>query len=290
MLNLTGNKMEWIRKILELSICLLLLLASTACSDDETNPYKDEYEPNNNITSPTDITLSTTYNASISKGDRDFYRFSIDNEGILENIKIELGNFSETLQLESSIYDGLGNKIITYWNDPSYGYIVFYPTIEGTYYLEIGDKNNQEKGDYSLKVTDLNDSDANEPNNTFSTATVIDTYPTGTIPANIVTTASAEYSSGDWDYYLVVVNANKKVDFTVSPQATDLAMHFKIYNESQTEIDPGLDGTPGQSLNFYLNNSGAELITVYVKLGGTLGSSYERDYTISFTETDADIK
>jgi len=290
MLNLTGNKMEWIRKILAACVCFMLLIALTACSDDETNPYKDEYEPNNSITSPTDITLGTTYNASISKGDRDFYRFSVDNEGILENIKIEFGNFSETLQLESSIYDGLGNKIITYWNDPSYGYIVFYPTIEGTYYLEIGDKNNKEKGDYSLKVTDLNDSDANEPNNTFSTATVINTYPTGTISANIVTTASAEYSSGDWDYYLVVVNANKKVDFTVSPQPTDLAMHFKIYNESQTEIDPGLDGTPGQSLNFSWNNSGAELITVYVKLGGTLGSSYERDYTISFTETDADIK
>ncbi len=290
MLNLTGNKMEWIRKILAMSICLLLLFASTACSDDETNPYKDEYEPNNSITSPTDITLGTTYSASISKGDRDFYRFSIDNEGVLENLKIELGNFSETLELESSIYDGLGNKLITYWNDPSFGYIVYYPTVEGTYYLEIGDRNDQKKGDYSLKVTDLNDSDANEPNNTFGTATLIDSYPTGTISANIVTTASAEYPNGDWDYYLVVVNANKKVDFTVSPQAADLAMHFKIYNESQAEIDPGLNGTPGQSLNFYLNNSGGELITVYVKLGGTLGSSYERDYTISFTETNADIK
>lgn len=282
--------MEWIRKSLAMSVCLLMLIAITACSDDTDNPYKDEYEPNNNITSPTDITLGTTYSASISKGDRDFYRFSIDNEGILENLKIELGNFSETLQLESSIYDGLGNKIITYWNDPSYGYIVYYPTIEGTYYIEIGDRNDQAKGDYSLKVTDLNDSDANEPNNTFGTATLIDGYPTGMISANIVTTASAEYPGGDWDYYLVVVNAGKKVDFTVSPQAADLAMHFKIYNESQAEIDPGLTGTPGQSLNFYLNNSGAELITVYVKLGGTLGSSYERDYTISFTETDADIK
>ena len=89
--------MEWIRKIFFVCAGLLLLFALTGCSDDEPNPYKDEYEPNNNITAPTDITLGTTYNASISKGDHDFYRFSVDNEGVLENIKIELGNFSENL-------------------------------------------------------------------------------------------------------------------------------------------------------------------------------------------------
>lgn len=280
--------MDWIKKILGLSLFMLLIISITAC-EDETNPYKDEYEPNNSITSPTDLTLGTLYDVSISKGDRDFYRFTVDNEGVLENVKVELGNFSENLQLESSFYDALGNMIVTYWNDPGFGYIIYWPTIEGTFYLEIGDKNDGAKGDYTLKLTDLNDSDANEPNNIFAQATIIDTYPTGVISANIVTTASAVYPNGDWDYYLVVVKANKKVEFTVSPQAGDMAMHFRIYNETQVEIDPGEDGDPGEVLDFYLNNSTGSDVTLYVKLSGILGNSYERDYSISFTETVADV-
>jgi hypothetical protein len=279
--------MNWFRKILGMSLIASFLVVFTACSDDEPSPYKDDYEPNNSITSPTDIVLGTTYNVSISKGDRDFYRFTLDNGTVLENAKIELGNFADNLQLECAFYDGLGTKLVTYWNDPGFGYVVFWPAVEGTFYLEIGDKDNSAKGDYSLKVSDLDDSDANEPNNTFGNATVIDTYPSGVINANLVASANATYPNGDWDYYLVVVNPNKKVDFTISPQATDLVMQFNVYDESQSEVDPGITGGAGAVLDYYLNNATGAAVTLYVRVGGTLGASYERDYTISFTESDA---
>ena len=289
MLNLKRNIMNWTRKILGMSLLLLFLVSITGCEDDKPDPYKDEYESNNNLTSPTDIDLGTLYNASISKGDRDFFRFSVDNSGVMENLKVELGNFSENLQLESVFYDGLGTKLVTYWNDPGYGYVIYWPTIEGTFYLEIGDRDNQAKGDYSIKVTDLNDSDANEPNNTFGSASVIDTYPTGALSSTLVSSTDDQSPNGDWDYFLVVVKANKKVDFTISPQSFDLAMNFKIYDESQVLVDAGANGTPGVALNFYLNNPTGTDVTLYVKVGGTLGSTFVRDYTISFTETDADV-
>jgi len=288
MLNLKRTDMNWTRKILGMSLLMLFLFSITGCEDDKPSPYKDEYEPNNKLTSPTDITLGTMYNASISKGDRDFFRLSIDNGGVIENLKVELGNFSENLQLEAIIWGDLGNQQYGVYGSPGLGYITYFPASVGTYYVEIGDKNNQAKGDYTITVSDMNDSDSNEPNDVFGNATIIDTYPSGAISANIAASSIDPYLK-DWDYFLVVVKANKKVDFTISPQATDLSMNFKIYDESQVLVDAGADGTPGVALNFYLNNPTGTDVTLYVKVGGVIGVSYGRAYTISFTETNADV-
>jgi len=279
--------MKSIKKTLILCLSIALILFLNACEKDD--PFKDEYEPNNSLTEAIELTLETQINASISKGDHDFYSFNVDNQGVIENAQIELGNFSDNLQLVCSIYDNLGNLRITYEGGASYGFKINLSTTGGSYFLEIYDKSGDEEGDYTIKVTDLNDNDDNEPNDTFGQATVISSYPTGNIPCTIVADASSEYPNGDFDFFLVLVRANKRVDFTVSPLASDLKLHFKIYDESQMLKDEGLDGDDGQVLKFYLNNpSGSDVITMYIKLGGILGeTTYNGDYTISFTESDA---
>ncbi len=278
--------MKTIKKTLILCLSIALVLFLNACEKDD--PFKDEYEPNNSLTEAIELTLETQINASISKGDHDFYSFTVDNQEIIENALIELGNFSDNLQLVCSIYDDLGNIRVTYEGGEGTGYAIKWPTTGGTYYLEISDKSGDEEGDYTIKVTDLNDNDDNEPNDTFTQATIISSYPTGNIYGTIVVTASTEYPNGDFDFFMVLVNANKKVDFTVSPLASDLKLHFKIYDESRILKDEGLDGDDGQVLNFHLkNSSGSDIITRYIKLGGILGESLNGNYTISFTESDA---
>jgi len=278
--------MKTIKKTLILCLSIALILFLNACEKDD--PFKDEYEPNNSITEAIELTLETQINASISKGDHDFYSFTIvDNQKIIKNALIELGNFSDNLQLVCSIYDDLGNLRVTYEGGAGTGYAIKWPTTGGSYFLEISDKSGDEEGHYTIKVTDLNDNDDNEPNDTFSQATVISSYPTGNISGTIVVTASTEYPNGDFDFFLVLVSANKKVDFTVSPLASDLELHFKIYDESQILVDEGLDGNDGQVLNFYLNNPSGSDVTMYIKLGGILGESLNGNYTISFTESDA---
>lgn len=287
MLNLKKNTMNLMRKILGIIISVLFLFSIAGCEDDKPNPYKDDYEPNNKISSATDIVLGTLYNVSFTKGDRDFFRITVDNSGVIENLKFELGNFAENLAFEFVLLDELGNEIGTITGNPDGALIVYFPVIEGTYYVEIGDIENNAKGDYTLRISDLDDGDANEPNNTFVTATVIDTYPTGATSSTIVTSADNMNPSGDWDYFLVLVRANKKVDFVISPQAADLAMNFNIYDESQVLVDDGEDGAAGVALDYYLNNPTGADVTLYIKVGGTLGATFSTDYTISFTETDA---
>ncbi len=283
--------MEWIRKSLAMSVCLLMLFAITACSDDGESPYKDEYEPNNKITNPTDITLGTTYNASISKGDRDFFRFSIDNDEIIETFEIELGNFSEDIELETYIYDNLGRFRWGGYASPGYGYEVYYHAIEGNIIVEIGDKNDDAKGDYTLTVSDLNDGDDNEPNDGFPNATDIHTYPTEPISANI-TAPSDDIYEQDWDYYKVTVMANKKVEATITPETSNLTIHYKTYDKYFSVYDEGSTGDPGGSVLFSINNPTGENDIFYVKVGGLLNSRflYGINYTISFIETDAEIK
>ena len=278
--------MKAMRKILGLCLLFIFLFSITGCEDDPS-PYKDEYEPNNKISSATDIVLGVEYSLSLTKGDRDFFKITVDNSGVLENLMFELGNFADNLTFEVVLWDQLGNKIGTATGVSGGGFILYFPVVEGTYYVEIGDANNSAKGNYTLTITDLDDGDANEPNNTFVTATIIDTYPTGAIASTIVSSADDTHATGDWDYFLVLVRANKKVDFVITPMLPDLAMNFKIYDESQILVDEGEDGTAGVSLDYYLNNPTGGDVTLYVKVGGTLGGNFSTGYTISFNETDA---
>jgi len=73
----------------------------------------------------------------------------------------------------------------------------------------------------------------------------------------------------------------------IDPSASDMELHFKIYYEDQSLADNGKDGADGETLDFYLNNGTAADVTLYIELGGYVGDSYNGDYTISFTETDA---
>lgn len=76
--------MKSIKKTLILCLSIALILFLNACEKDD--PFKDEYEPNNSLSEAAELTLGTLVNASLSKGDHDFYSFTVDNQGMKKEI------------------------------------------------------------------------------------------------------------------------------------------------------------------------------------------------------------
>jgi len=273
--------MKSIKKTLILCLSIALILFLNACEKDD--PFKDEYEPNNSLTESIELTLETQINASISKGDHDFYSFTVDNQEIIENALIELGNFSGNLQLVCSIYDDLGNIRVTYEGGEGTGYAIKWPTTGGTYYLEIYDKSGDEEGDYTIKVTDLNDNDDNEPNDTFSQSKVISSIP-ATITGTIVADADANNTLGDFEFFTILVPGNTTINATATPVGTDMKLNMESFDEMHVSIE-NITGEEGHVISLPLdNNTSAGEAQFYVKLGGLLGDSYNGDYSITFDD------
>ncbi len=274
--------MKTIKKTLILCLSIALVLFLNACEKDD--PFKDEYEPNNSLTEAIELTLETQINASISKGDHDFYSFTVDNQEIIENALIELGNFSDNLQLVCSIYDDLGNIRVTYEGGEGTGYAIKWPTTGGTYYLEISDKSGDEEGDYTIKVTDLNDNDDNEPNDTFSQSKVISSIP-ATITGTIVADADANNTLGDFEFFTILVPGNVTINATATPDypESDLTLNMEIFDENKNSIESETGGE-GDVVSIAISNDSQYDAQFYVKLGGLLGSSDNGDYSITFDD------
>ncbi|UCG27259.1 MAG: hypothetical protein JSV24_09810, partial [Bacteroidales bacterium] len=257
-----------------------------SCEDDEPDPYKDEYESNNSRTEATEYTMGQILEASIAKGDEDWYSFTPENITYIDIILIDIQNKSTDLEIVATLYDSQGGQIGILEGDPGQDLLISLSTRNGSYYIKISDKSGEIKGDYTLQISNTDANDNNEPDDTFAQAQVISSYP-NTINGTILVDAGPDSPYGDWEYFLVLVKAGKRVDFSADPGANDMELHFKIYNEDQSLADEGKDGTDGETLNFYLNNGTAADVTLYIELGGYIGESYNGDYTISFTETTA---
>ena len=248
----------------------------------------DEYSPNHSFESAAQVNIGNDIQGKIiSNSEEDFFVFTNDVTSYWREFNLAFTNVSSEYKVKYEIFD-VGNNSIASGSGSGKGADVSHEFPEKTekIYVKVWgyDYFENTKGSYTLNLSVSDPNDDNEPDDTFADARNIDSYPTD-ITGTIVGEAAND-NGGDYEFFKVSVNAGKKVEFTVDPQASNTEMHFHIYNSDESYTGNNVDGSDGETLNYYLNNSSTEDAVLYIKLGAFVGDN--GDYTISFTETTAD--
>ena len=256
----------------------------SGCKKDE-DPFKDGLEPNNSRGEAFDLTLGEQVDASIAKGDHDWYSFTVETSGIIDIARIAIENLTDEMELTAVLYDSQGNQFGSLTGDAGINMNINLSTRTGSYYIEIYDKNSDREGKYKLTITLLQANDSNEPDDTFEDARIVSSYPSGVITGTILVNASDDNQNGDFEFFKVLIDTDKAVAFTVTPAADDIKLNYKIFKEDRSVVADETEGTPGQILQASVGSGSGDSMTRYLRVGATLGDTGNGNYTISFTET-----
>lgn len=74
---------------------------------------------------------------------------------------------------------------------------------------------------------------------------------------------------------------------SVTPKASNTELHFRVYDANKEYLGKA-DGSDGQTITGSMNNTSGSDSFFYIELGAFVGDNGH--YTISFTETDADVR
>ncbi|MCD6564488.1 MAG: pre-peptidase C-terminal domain-containing protein [Bacteroidales bacterium] len=277
--------MKLIKNIPLIILVIPFLLNLSGCKKDE-DPFKDGLEPNNSRSEAFELTLGEQIDASIAKGDHDWFSFSVETNGIIYIAGIAIENLADEMELTVVLYDSQGNQFGSFTGNAGINMNINLSTRTGSYYIEIYDKNSDHEGKYKLTITLLQANDPNEPDDTFADARIVSSYPSGVITGTILINASDDNQNGDFEFFVLLVNSNKKVSFTLTPDADDIKMNYTIFKEDHSVVVAETEGTVGQILQASVGSGSGGSLTRYLRVGATLGDTGNGDYTISFTETD----
>ncbi|MBE9509352.1 MAG: hypothetical protein IMY71_00615 [Bacteroidetes bacterium] len=273
-----------IKNIFWIILAIPVLLTLSTCEKED--PFKDDLEPNNSRDEAFGLTLGEQVNASIAKGDHDWYSFSVETNGIIDKAGIEIKNLTEEMELTVVLYDSQGNQFGSFTGNAGINMNITLTTRTSSYYIEIYDKNSEQEGKYKITITLLQANDSNEPDDTFKNARIIPSYPSEDITGIVLVNASDADQYGDFEFFILLVNLNKIVNFTLTPTADDIKMNYKIFSEDQSVVVEETEGTPGQILQASVGNGSGGSMSRYLRVGATLGETGNGNYTISFTDTD----
>ena len=276
------------KRIKNISLVILVipfLLNLSGCKKDE-DPFKDGLEPNNSRNEAFELTLGEQVDASIAKGDHDWYSFSVETNGIIDIAGIAIENLTDEMELTAVLYDSQGNQFGSFTGNAGINMNINLSTRTSSYYIEIYDKNSDHEGKYKLTITLRQAYDSNEPDDTFDDAYIVSSYPSGIITGTILVNASDDYQNGDFEFFVLLINADKAVSFTLTPDADDIKLNYKIFKEDHSVVVEETEGTAGQILQASVGRGTGGSMTRYLRVGATLGGTGNGNYTISFTETD----
>ena len=276
------------RRIINISLVILVipfLLNLSGCKKDE-DPFEDGLEPNNSRSEAFELTLGEQVDASIAKGDHDWYSFSVVTNGIIDIAGIAIDNLTDEMELTAVLYDSQGNQFGSFTGNAGINMNINLSTKTSSYYIEIYDKNSDHEGKYKLTITLRQAYDSNEPDDTFDDAYIVSSYPSGVITGTILVSASDDNQNGDFEFFVLFIDLNRTVSFTLTPDADDIKMNYKIFKEDHSVVVEETEGTPGQILQASVGRGTGGSMTRYLRVGATLGDTGNGNYTISFTQTD----
>jgi len=275
------------KRIKNISLVILVipfLLNLAGCKKDE-DPFKDGLEPNNSRSEAFELNLGEQIDASIAKGDHDWFSFSVETNGIIDIAGIAIENLADEMELTAFLYDSLGNQFGSFTGNAGINMNINLSTRTNSYYIEIYDKNSDHEGKYKLTIT-LLANDSNEPDDTFADAFEVPSYPSGVIAGTILVNASDNNQYGDFEFFVLLINADKAVSFTLTPDADDIKLNYKIFEVDHLVVGEETEGTAGQILQAFVGSGSEGSMTRYLRVGATLGDTGNGNYTISFTQTD----
>jgi hypothetical protein len=260
---------------------------SFTISNLDTN---DNFAPNHTFeTAEESLEYGSSYNGVIvSKYEDDYYKFTNPTPGAWNSYTFTLTDVSDGLYGKFNRY-GADKSALGYEGATTAGADLTYTFIskEDEFYIRVSGwsgyaSDHASSGSYIFTPAS-NGNDDNEPDDTFEDAREITSFPTDL--TGTILKEAANNNNGDYEFFKVTLNGNKKVSWTVDPDAANTELHFKIYNSDEV-YDRIVDGDDGEIINDSMNNAGATDTYFYIKLGAYVGDN--GNYTISFTETDAD--
>jgi len=133
------------KRIKNISLVILVipfLLNLSGCKKDE-DPFKDGLEPNNSRGEAFELTLGEQVDASIAKGDHDWFSFSVETNGIFNIAEIAIKNLADEMELTAVLYDSLGNQFGSITGNAGIDMNINLSTRTSSYYIEIYDKNSE---------------------------------------------------------------------------------------------------------------------------------------------------
>jgi len=250
----------------------------------------DEYAPNHTFeTAEESLEYGTSYDGVIvSKYEDDYYKFTNPTSAVWNSYTFTLTDVSDDLYGKFNRYGAdeseLGSKgADTAGADLTYNFI----SNENEFYIRVSGWNSWQSdhsssGSYTLTPVS-NGNDDNEPDDTFEEAREITSFPAENLTGTVLTTAAND--GGDYEFFKVDLAAGKKITIEVDPEASDMEVHFNVYDESKNKKHTE-DGDDGETIGYIPFNDGSTNTYFYVELGGFLGSSANGDYSISLTEED----
>ncbi len=249
----------------------------------------DEYAPNHTINTAKPLEYGGSYNGVIvSRYEDDYYKFTNPTPGVWNSYTFTLTNISDDLFVLIRIY-GADKSVLhskgatTAGADLSYTFV----SKDNEFYIQVlgwdGYVNDHKSsGSYTLTPV-YNGNDDYEPDDTFDDAREINSFPSGNLSGKIIKDAAND-NDGDYEFFKVSIANNKKVAWSVDPEASNTELHFNVYDANRTYIGH-VDGADGETINGSMNNTSGSDSFFYIKLGAFVGDN--GNYTISFTETDA---
>ncbi len=249
----------------------------------------DDYAPNHVIDMSAEAALNEDIAGKIlSYDEEDFFLFTNEHPDYWQRFTLAFSEVSSDFMVHFELYNEGRESFAEGSSAPDKGVDLSYsfPVKTGHIFLKVFgyDYYENTKGSYTVNLSVTDPNDDHEPDDTFSQARIIDSYPTGELEGTIVCDAAND-NPGDYEFFKVTVKAGKKVDFTVTPEVQNTELHFGIYDSGEVYTGSGKDGDDGEALNYFLNNSTAEDVILYLKLGAFRGDN--GNYSISFTESDA---
>jgi hypothetical protein len=250
----------------------------------------DEFAPNHTInTAEESLEYGSSYNGVIvSRYEDDFYKFTNPMPGVWNSYTISLTNISESLFGFIEVFKGDKSSIYTNGQQTA-GADLAYTLItkEDEFYIRVGGWDGYvneygSRGAYSITVVN-NGNDDYEPDDTFENARDISTFPTN-LNGTILATAASN-NDGDYEFFKVAINDQKKVSWAIDPVASNTELHFTVYDPNLTSMG-NIDGVDGQTITGSMNNNTGANSFIYIKLGAFIGDN--GNYSISFTESSSD--
>ncbi len=250
----------------------------------------DEFAPNHTIETAKSLEFGKSYKGVlVSQYEDDYYKFTNPKPGTWNSYTINLTNISEYLQVKIYLYRA--DKSLLYsvgattaGGDLSYTFV----SKQDEFYLQVlgwnGLTDHRTSGSYTLTPI-VNGNDDYEPDDTFEQARVITSIPSSglTLTGKILSNAAND-NGGDYEFFKVMLNNGKKILWSIKPEAANTELHFHVYDPNKKYLGI-VDGSKGQTIKGSMYNTSGVDLFFYIKLGGYIGDN--GDYTISFTETNA---
>jgi len=184
-------------------------------------PVKDIHEPNNGFSEAKMIPVGQTTSAYFfPKGDRDFYRFVVDQPGLLT---VKITTKDALTRPSVKLYDGNISGVTNWQNAEENSNEVGFSreVLPGTYFLQVADDaDHNSMTDYQLNLSLAPSNDSYEPNDSFAKAKVIGI---GT-PIN-----ATIFPKGDYDYYKVLISQPCDLTVDITTNAV-VIMEVKMYD------------------------------------------------------------